>query len=86
MRYLFLVVVLSGCAPRVIVHDYPNLGLRINQATKGRVEQECGRDAKACAYSKATPCEIWAYSADDLTHELGHCSGMDEESAQKENW
>lgn len=80
-------MLLGGCGPSVIVHDYPNLGIRIYQTTASRVHKECGgSDYKACAYSGEKPCEIWAYDANDLTHELTHCDGGDEDAAKKEDW
>lgn len=84
MRFIPLIM-LTACAPRIAVHDYPKLGLRIIQADSTSVHRHCN-GAEACAFAGLQPCEIWAYSPYYLSHELAHCSGADEEQAVREDW
>jgi len=85
MRF-FPLCLLMGCAPAVIVHDYPKLGIKINQTNKTIVHRECGSENEACAYPGLKPCEIWVYNASDILHEVCHCDGGNEERCKGDEW
>ena len=95
-------MLLMGCAPRIAVHDYPLLGLRIIQADRTTVHRKCGYDEsgiqnEACAFvpqdnnecikpTAERPCEIWEYDPQWHTHEVCHCNCGEESKCQQENW
>ena len=85
MRIWPMFLFLSGCGPSIRVHDYKNLKIMIMETTYSVVHRECGEEYKACSIP-GDPCVIWAYDANDLTHELKHCDGGDEEAAKRDEW